>query len=256
VRQDTDGLVAYPRLGIRTLPNLPKPRFSSIFSVVMMLVVAAATLPMAIGAPGNAEASWTTTVETDALNLRDAPSTKAEVITEMYWGDEVEILDGPVHGHWYQVAYGDLTGWAYGKYLAVDGGVGGDGSGGERWIDVDRTSQRVTLYEGDILFASYWGAMGWDQSDDGYYATANGTYYVYEKYADLSWSEYGKVFFNDWVGFDPDRANGFHSYSRDGDGNLLPGGDGPTGGCVALDPSYADAVYAFAQVGMRVEVHW
>jgi hypothetical protein len=98
--------------------------------------------------------------------------------------------------------------------------------------------------------------MGYDQSDAGYYATAIGTYYVYAKYAPLAWTDYGQAFIADWVAFDPDRNNGFHSWSMDGDGNVLPWGDGATGGCVALEPSAAAAVYDFAEIGMRVEVHW
>jgi hypothetical protein len=59
-----------------------------------------------------------------------------------------------------------------------------------------------------------------------------------------------------WVGFDPSRVNGFHSFSMDENGNVIKGGDGPTGGCVALEPSAAAALYDFADYGMRVEVHW
>jgi len=253
-RLDADRPVKYPRLGIRALPRLGRPRVTGARLMVLALAVAAVMLPLVIDGTGNARASYTTTIATDALNLRDAPNTDGEVLTKMYWGEEVEVLDGPIDGGWYQVAYGDFTGWAFGDYLDL-GGVGG-GSGGERWIDVDRSSGRVNLYEGDTLVASYWAAMGWDQTDDGYYATANGTYYVFEKNADLTWTDYGKAYIADWVGFDPDRANGFHSWSLDKNGYLLPGGDGPTGGCVALEPSAADALYDFAEIGMRVEVHW
>ncbi len=255
-RLETDKVVAYPRLGIRALPRLPRLKVSGVRVMVLLtLAVAAVMLPMAIDPPGNAQASYTTTIATDALNLRDVPSTDGEVLAKMYEGEKVEVLDGPIDGGWYEVAYGDFTGYAYGDYLDL-GGVGGGGSSGERWIDVDRSSERVNLMEGDTLVASYWAAMGWDQTDDGYYATANGSYYVFEKNADLTWTDYGKAYIADWVGFDPDRANGFHSYSLDENGYLLPGGDGPTGGCVALDPAYADAVYNFAEIGMRVEVHW
>lgn len=246
--------VKYPRLGIRALPRLRRPKAFGVQLVVVMLAVAAVMLPMAIDGHGNAQASYSTTIATDALNLRDAPGTTGDVLTKMYWGEEVQVLDGPIDGSWYEVTYGDLTGYAYGKYLDL-GGVGG-GSSGEHWIDVDRSSQRVNLYEGGSLVASYWAALGWDLTDDGYYATANGSYYVFEKNADLTWTDFGKAYIADWVGFDPDRANGFHSWSLDGNGYLLPGGDGPTGGCVALEPSAANALFDFAEIGMRVEVHW
>jgi len=79
---------------------------------------------------------------------------------------------------------------------------------------------------------------------------------VYSKAKGLNWTEYGQAFITDWVGFDPDRANGFHSYSRDGNGNVLPNGAAATGGCVATEPGAAAAIFAFAEMGMRVEVHW
>jgi lipoprotein-anchoring transpeptidase ErfK/SrfK len=59
-----------------------------------------------------------------------------------------------------------------------------------------------------------------------------------------------------WVAFDPDRANGFHSFLMDKNGGVIEGGDGATGGCVAMDPGLAEALYEFATFGMRVEVHW
>jgi hypothetical protein len=170
----------------------------------------------------------------------------------MVWGETVEILGGPTDDGWYEVAYGGYVGWAAGEYLSV-GGVGG---GGERWIDVDRSTVAVTLYDGGAVVATYWAALGWDTSDYGYYATAIGTYSIYSMDASLVWSEPGQVYFTHWIGFDPERANGFHSWSMDEEGNVIPGGDGPTGGCVALEPSAAAEVYAFAEIGMRVEVHW
>jgi hypothetical protein len=254
LRMGADRPIAYPRLGIRALPRVRRPKVTGVRVMVLMLMVAAVTLPMAINSPGNAHASYTTTIATDALNLRDVPSTDGEVLTKMYQDEEVEVLDGPIDGGWYEVTYGDLTGYAFGEYLDL-GGVGG-GSGGERWIDVDRSSERVTLYEGDTLIASYWAAMSWDKTDDGFYATANGSYTVYAMNADLTWTDYGGAYITDWVAFDPDRANGFHSWSLDKNGYLLSGGEGPTGGCVALDPEFADALFDFADIGMRVEVHW
>jgi lipoprotein-anchoring transpeptidase ErfK/SrfK len=39
-------------------------------------------------------------------------------------------------------------------------------------------------------------------------------------------------------------------------GQVIPGGDDPTGGCVALAPAAADQLFAFVSVGTRVEVHY
>ena len=223
-------------------------------ALAVFVLLVAVLIATGLTAPSGTTASYAATINTDVLNLRDEPGTYGAVLAKMYQGEAVEVLDGPTEDGWYYVSYGGKEGWTFGDYLALDG-VGGGGSG-ERWIDVDRSSQRVNLMEGDVLIASYWAAMGYDTSDDGYYATALGTYYVYDMYAPLNWSESGQVYFTHWVGFDPDRTNGFHSWSRDAEGYLIDGADGPTGGCVALEPSAAEVVYDFAEYGMRVEVHW
>jgi hypothetical protein len=98
--------------------------------------------------------------------------------------------------------------------------------------------------------------MGFDTSEDGFYATALGTYYVYEKNAELTWTDWAKGYIQYWVAFDPDRYNGFHGYTMNKRGNVIDGGSGPTGGCVALDPDFAAVVYEFATFGTRVEVRW
>lgn len=205
-------------------------------------------------------------VDTDVLNLRDSPSTDGAILTQMWQGEYVAVIDGPTGDGWYQIEYQGSVGWAYGGYLSIggvggwasDAGVGGVSSvsGGERWIDFNRSSQTVTLYEGDTAVASYWGAVGWDGSSDGFYSTAIGTYYVYSKYAPIAWTDWGQTYIKYWVGFDSYRSNGFHSYSLDANGNVLPNGAGATGGCIATDLGAAAAIYDFAEIGTRVEVHW
>jgi lipoprotein-anchoring transpeptidase ErfK/SrfK len=39
-------------------------------------------------------------------------------------------------------------------------------------------------------------------------------------------------------------------------GRVVPNGDGPTWGCVATAPEDAARIYAFVEIGTRVEVHW
>lgn len=278
-------------------------------------------------------------IDTDVLNLRDGPGTWANVITQMWQGEALDIYSGPTDDGWYEVGYNGQWGWAYGGYLSIDGengwygeagtddgggssgGVGGFGvsawvdtdvlnmrtnasldagvvdllsqgeevvvtgmdengfvpvnahgvsawvwsgylsydgpveaAGPERWIQVDRSSETVTLFVGDEAVASYWASLGYDKSSDGFYSTAVGTYYVYSKYAPLSWTEWGSAYITWWVAFDPERDNGFHSYSMDSNGNVLSNGDGPTGGCVATAPDAAEEIFNFADVGTRVVV--
>ncbi len=189
-------------------------------------------------------------VDTDQLNVRALPDLNSGVRDWLYWGDEVTVTGRAVDGYLPIDHWGGRA-WVWAGYLSFDGPPGP-----ERWIDVDRSSGMVTLYEGDWAVASYWGAMGWDQSDDGFFATANGTYYVYAKEAGLTWTDWGQVFIRDFVAFDPYRANGFHTYSLDWQGSVLPMGANPTGGCIALEPWAADQLFTFARLGTRVEIHW
>jgi hypothetical protein len=235
-----------PRFGIRLwLVGL---------GLIVALGCAIALQPTSVGAYSDGY------VDTDVLNLRDGPGTWAPVISQMWQGEYVGVLDGPTADGWYYVDYQGRQGWAYGGYLGGNGQTGWanaavDQPVAERWVDVNRSTQTVTLYEGNVAIASYWAALGWDQSSDGFYSTAIGTYYVYSKYRDISWTEWGQAYIKFWVGFDPGRLNGFHSYSLDVSGNVLPNGAGATGGCIALALGPAEVLYDFVSQGTRVEVH-
>ena len=198
---------------------------------------------------GMASTAW---VNTDSLNVRADASLDAWVMDRVVQGEEVVVVGGLVNGFVPVDVHGQ-RGYVWSDYLSYDGPAS---AGPEHWIDVDRDSQTVSLMVGDEAISSYWGAMGWDKSADGFYSTAIGTYYVYGKHAELAWTEWGQAYIQSWVGFDPSRVNGFHSFSMDENGNVLPNGDGNTGGCVALEPSQAADLYDFATSGMRVEIHW
>lgn len=127
---------------------------------------------------------------------------------------------------------------------------------GERWVEVDRSTATVTLHQGNTVVATFPGLLGKDPSTDGYYATAVGTYYVYSMNHELTETPFAPgVYLTDWVGFDPDRSNGFHSPTRDANGNIVQTGGTTTLGCVRLSEADARTVYDFAYIGMRVEVH-
>lgn len=231
-------------------------------AVTRLAAIAVAVVVVA-GVPDGVRAEGGAAVAAPQLNLRTEPGLWAPVVDQLWQGERLTLLAGPTPDDWYQVQAGDRTGWAYGGLLALDGATAavGQGSAGpadsaERWVDVDRTTQMVTLYEGGVAVAAYWASMGSDPSDDGFFATAIGTYWVYEKYGGLSWTDWGGAWVGDWVGFDPVRLNGFHTYAMDPAGQVIPGGDGPTGGCVALAPAAADQLFAFVSVGTRVEVHY
>jgi uncharacterized protein YgiM (DUF1202 family) len=127
---------------------------------------------------------------------------------------------------------------------------------GERWIEVDRSTATVTLHEGDGVVAVFTGLIGKDPSPDGYYSTATGTFHVYSMNRDLTETPFAPgVYLTDWVGFDPQRSNGFHSPVRDADGEVVHTGGTSTLGCVRLGEDEARQVFDFAFIGMRVEIH-
>lgn len=191
-------------------------------------------------------------VATDRLNIRSDASLDGGVLSGAEQGAQLTVTGAGVNG-FVPVSFGGGVGWVWADYLSFDGPVA---VGPEQGIDVNRSSRTVTLFSGDSPLASYGASLGWDTTDSGFFATAIGSYRVYSKYAGLSWTDWGQAYIRDWVGFDPDRVNGFHSWSMDASGTVLPSGSGLTGGCVALSPEEESELFAFARQGMRVEVHW
>lgn len=209
--------------------------------------------------PSTGSAAW---INTDSLNVRADASMSAAIWDSFDNGTQVDVVGDGVNG-FVPISYYGSTAWVSAEYLSWDGPATGSSGGSapasssrpERWIDVDRGTGLVSLFEGDMAVAQYWGSLGFDRSDDGFYSTAVGTFYVYRMHQPLHYTDYADAYITDWVGFDSERFNGFHSWTRDGNGNVLPNGAGLTAGCVGLEPSAARAVYDFSYVGMRVEVH-
>lgn len=204
--------------------------------------------------PRQAAAGWGGWVAADQANLRTEPGTWADVTGHAWLGEWVDISAGPSDGGWYEVAAPAAFGWIDGGLLAFDAPP--VAAEGERWLDVDRGDGVVTLYDGDAPVSVWWAVMSADSSDDGFYATALGTYHIYEMNESLAWTDWGQAWISHWVGFDPDRMNGFHSFSLDENGVPIEGGDSATGGCVALSPAAAAELFWSVYPGMRVEVHW
>jgi hypothetical protein len=240
-------------------------------AIVAFFMLSALAVPLLPAMGGQVLAGQGATVVTDVLNLRADANTKAGVLDQMVYGDRVDILYGPFNNGWYQVRFNGTDGYAFGSYLDLDGqgrgwsggekAVGGDTSsavtsGPEHWIDVNRSSGDVSLMIGDEVQASYGASFGYDTSASGFYATAVGTYYVTSMNAALTYTPWANAYIEYWVGFDDSRSNGFHSWTMDANGDVIPGGDGPTGGCIATAPGVAAEIYNFASPGMRVEIHF
>lgn len=211
-----------------------------------------ATAPL----PSSGSAAW---VNTDSLNVRADASSSAAVWDSFDHGTQVDVMGDGVNG-FVPISYYGATAWVAAEFLSSNGPGAAPAAAAaapqaERWIDVNRTTGLVTLFEGDAAVAQYWGSMGYDRSDGGFNSTATGSFRVYRVHQPLHYTAYADAYITDWVGFDSDRFNGFHSWTRDANGNVLPNGAGLTAGCVGLEPSAARAVYDFSFVGMRVEVH-
>src|SRR5215208_4973378 len=121
------------------------------------LAAVVVAIAVAVGAPAGTQAEEGVSVAAPQLNLRAEPGIWAPVIGQLWQGEHLALLAGPTPDDWYQVQADDQTGWAYGGLLALNGAgdaLGQETSaavgGAERWVDVDRSTQSVTLYEGDV----------------------------------------------------------------------------------------------------------
>lgn len=93
------------------------------------------------------------------------------------------------------------------------------------------------------------------QIDTGAYeSTQTGLFRVYNKIAGLTYDAPYDTYIDWWVGFDPDKANGFHSFLLDEKGNVAVAATGRiSNGCIRTpEPK---ALFEFAEVGMPVFVH-
>ena len=244
------------RINERTAPPGPHPRRWLVVLMTALILIGGAGWLV----PSDAAAGEVATIVTEGAPLF-ADHDDQTVIEWMAADTPVDFFYGPYNGM-YEIRYHGTVGWTWVENVARgDGGSGGGeaaapvSSGGERWIDVSRSTGAVTLFEGNDALHVFSGSLSRSQGED-FYATASGTYYVYTKHLPLVYTPYADNYFTHWVGFDPDRKNGFHSYVKYADGSLHPNGGGYTAGCVAIPPGDIDILYDFATIGMRVEVHW
>ncbi len=124
-----------------------------------------------------------------------------------------------------------------------------------RWIDVDVTNYEVRLMDGTQVVQSVGPvAVGAQINTGAYESTQTGLFHVYIKTAGLQFDPPYNTYINNWVGFDPDKANGFHSFLEDAKGNVVDASTGKvSNGCIRTGQS--QAIFDFADVGMPVYVH-
>lgn len=126
-----------------------------------------------------------------------------------------------------------------------------------RWIDLNLSDGITRLMDGHTVvkeMPSAWG-YGTPGAADDYYSTPPDLYFIYEKRDELHYDEtFATGFFRGWVGFDPERANGFHSFILDRQEKIIDDRPGPVShGCIRVEDWRT--LYDFAQVGMPVMIH-
>jgi lipoprotein-anchoring transpeptidase ErfK/SrfK len=124
-----------------------------------------------------------------------------------------------------------------------------------RWIDVDLSHYEVQLMDGNSVLRTIGPvAVGKEVDSGNYESTQTGMFHVYVKTQDLSYDAPYDTYISDWVGFDPDLNNGFHSFLKDAKGKVVDASTGAvSNGCIRTGD--ATAIFDFAQIGMPVVVH-
>jgi hypothetical protein len=124
-----------------------------------------------------------------------------------------------------------------------------------QWIEVDVTKFIVRLMDGRSVVREIGPVAVGAQVDTGVYAsTQTGLFHVYNKSEDLAYDPPYDTYISNWVGFDPDKANGFHSFLKDKSGKVVDASTGRvSNGCIRTGAE--TAIFAFAEIGMPVWVH-
>jgi len=124
-----------------------------------------------------------------------------------------------------------------------------------RWIDVDVTRFAVRLMDGRTVVREIGPVAVGREIDTGRYeSTQTGLFHVYVKDATLSYDAPYDTYIQWWVGFDPEKANGFHSFLLDERGVVADATVGRvSNGCIRTGAPRA--IFEFAEVGMPVFVH-
>ena len=124
-----------------------------------------------------------------------------------------------------------------------------------RWIDVNVAAFVVRLMDGARVTREIGPVGVGAQVDTGEYAsTQTGLFHVYNKVEELAYDPPYDTYISHWVGFDPDKANGFHSFLKDAAGKVVDAHTGRiSNGCIRTGAP--DVVYTVAVEGMAVWVH-
>jgi hypothetical protein len=125
-----------------------------------------------------------------------------------------------------------------------------------RWIDVDVTNYAVRLMDGERVVREIAPVGVGVAIDTGaYVSTQTGLFHVHTKTEALVYDAPYDTYISHWVGFDAEKDNGFHSFLKDAAGAVVDPSTGRvSNGCIRTGEP--DAVFAYAEIGMPVWVHW
>ncbi len=124
-----------------------------------------------------------------------------------------------------------------------------------RWIEVNVSNYVVRLMDGrQVLKEIGPVAVGKEVDTGAYESTQTGLFNVYVKTAPRTFDAPYNTYIQWWVGFDPAKDNGFHSFLLDKDGKVVDAATGRiSNGCIRTGA--AEEIFQFAEVGMPVFVH-
>lgn len=181
------------------------------------------------------------------LNCRTA-QVSGSVITTIPEGLRVEVFGSPQNG-WVQVRCSGQIGWVSTAYLLLN--VGSGSGSGEVWIDVNLSTQYMTVYQGSTIIGQTYvstGRYGFD--------TPPGTFYINNKLPSQTMSgvlggEYYNVPDVPWVMYFTDRGHAIHgAYWHNNFGYRM------SHGCVNLPVGFSQWLYGISPIGTRVNIHY
>lgn len=125
-----------------------------------------------------------------------------------------------------------------------------------RWIEVDVTNYIVRLMDGPTVVEEIGPVgVGVDIDTGEYVSTQTGLFYVHNKIEGLAYDAPYDTYISHWIGFDPEKDNGFHSLLKDASGTIVDPSTGRvSNGCIRTPD--VERVFAYAEIGMPVWVHW
>ena len=142
---------------------------------------------------------------------------------------------------------------APGQVLRVPRPGMGSGGGGQRWIEVDISEQRLLAWEGERLVWNVPASTGLSG-----YPTRRGSFAVQSKIP-MAWSSAWQLWMPKWLGiyWAGGSENGIHALPFRNGQQLWAGllGAPASYGCIVIGPEAAERLFDWAPMGTPVQIH-